>query len=437
MKNVLTLTPYFGCAGFTAMCHLSISAFVKRRTLSALIAMTLLAFCGGCSKKDDPVPDPSEKPEEKPGTVTEEDISYDKSFSIHLGKAKVAAMHSDGKVIISGISNNTTATLFRVDKDGKHDASFNIDLDKSWVIKKIQVLAMQSDGRVIVGGQFVLSGKTYNIIRLTASGALDKSFTAQQDNQTSSIDEAGISALTVQKNDKIVFNATALSNGYLHNYLGRLNADGSTDIDFQFVLPTLPPELRGGNLYQIMALPDNKLLVCGSIVIKSRDNKTSRRDIMRLNADGSLDPAFNFQEKLLGVFTCLTTQSDGKILAGGQFTGQVDESQRDTQYNYANILRLNTNGAIDQSFTVVKNQVLPVEIVTRADNSFVALSGLYPVKSHVSTFSSNGGFKIGYSIADDTSVMKRLFKQSENQFLVAGEMKSNGKDFALARLNIK
>ncbi len=64
-------------------------------------------------------------------------------------------------------------------------------------------------------------------------------------------------------------------------------------------------------------------------------------NVVRLKSDGSFDPAF--RSHINGRVVALTEQADGKLLVGGWFTGTGDRSTR-------GFVRLNADGSIDNSF---------------------------------------------------------------------------------------
>ena len=67
--------------------------------------------------------------------------------------------------------------------------------------------------------------------------------------------------------------------------------------------------------------------------------------ISSINTDGSVDGSFSIGSGFNSGVRGVAVQSDGKVLAGGQFT-----SYNGTSTNY--IVRLNTDGSIDTSFSV-------------------------------------------------------------------------------------
>ncbi len=118
------------------------------------------------------------------------------------------------------------------------------------------------------------------------------------------------------------------------NQVVRLNADGSLDNSFN---------AGTGNNSSINAVAlqsDGKVLIGG---VFTAANGTSRTNLARLNANGSLDSSFNPGAGANGSVNSLAAQSDGKVLIGGYFT-TINGTNRN------HIARLNANGSLDSSF---------------------------------------------------------------------------------------
>jgi uncharacterized delta-60 repeat protein len=94
---------------------------------------------------------------------------------------------------------------------------------------------------------------------------------------------------------------------------------------------------------------DTKILVGGTFV--TYKGVTCQARLTRLDATGNIDPTFNNGTAGIGangtVFT-ITIQSDSKILIGGSFTTY-------NNVNFGRIVRLNTDGSIDNSFNFNKS----------------------------------------------------------------------------------
>jgi uncharacterized delta-60 repeat protein len=151
-------------------------------------------------------------------------------------------------------------------------------------------------------------------------------------------------------------------NGVSRNSIARLNNDGSLDASFN---PGTGFEMSGnpGDVIDIDIQSDGKILVTNSA---STFNSVQTKPIIRLNADGTLDPSFDLQYTGIGSQTLLL-QPDGKII---YYTARINsDGSEDLSYSGAfgamalqsdgkvitggvNPKRLNTDGSIDNTFQV-------------------------------------------------------------------------------------
>lgn len=100
--------------------------------------------------------------------------------------------------------------------------------------------------------------------------------------------------------------------------------------------------VKNGVINATATQTDGKILAAGNFF--SHDNVPTVR-IIRLNPDGSTDTGFNTGAVFSGVVYTIALQTDGKILLGGTFT-----DFNGSGYNY--IIRLNSDGSVDSSFNV-------------------------------------------------------------------------------------
>jgi uncharacterized delta-60 repeat protein len=114
----------------------------------------------------------------------------------------------------------------------------------------------------------------------------------------------------------------------------RLNADGSVDASFD------PGSGANNSVRSFAVQPDGKILVGG---LFTEFNGAPRESIVRLNQDGSLDASFAGVDFNFTTVTDIVIQPDGKILVGGNFFS-VNGTTR------TNIVRLNANGTLDANF---------------------------------------------------------------------------------------
>ncbi|MFN3756141.1 MAG: T9SS type A sorting domain-containing protein [Flavobacterium sp.] len=145
-----------------------------------------------------------------------------------------------------------------------------------------------------------------------------------------------VRSIAVQPDGKIVVGGSFLFyNGVSRRCLARLNEDGTLDTSFD-----IGTGFQSGEVHFIKIQENDKILVGGTF---ASFNGLPKSWILRLNEDGSLDSTFNLTGTGIngGVFNILT--NNDKIIIGGSFNNFNGESKR-------NVLRLNNNGTLDNSF---------------------------------------------------------------------------------------
>ena len=238
---------------------------------------------------------------------------------------------SDGKIIISGsfnsFNNNSAYNIVRLNSNGSIDNSF---LSGSGFDSYINDIQEQADGKILVAGLF----KNYNgknvsgIIRLNTNGLIDTAFN-QNIGSTGAVDlitilEDGFLFCTNEYDDIIVGGVV------------KVNSNGYYDFNFN-------PKTGANNSVNALAQQfDEKLLIAGQYSIY---NNSKLKNISRLNLDGSVDYTFNSGSGLVGTVKIIKTQSNGKILIAGSFDSYNGSPQK-------NIVRLNKNGEVDNSFII-------------------------------------------------------------------------------------
>jgi uncharacterized delta-60 repeat protein len=112
------------------------------------------------------------------------------------------------------------------------------------------------------------------------------------------------------------------------------------------------------SVYSMALQPDGKIIVAGLFRFFDFASGKARQSVLRLNADGTLDPSFNPPELTSpdgGAAAVLSAavQADGKILLGGDL-GRADDRR------VSHVIRLQTHGAIDTRFNpeVVRRDIL-------------------------------------------------------------------------------
>jgi uncharacterized delta-60 repeat protein len=247
------------------------------------------------------------------------DGSLDSTFGGVISNSAVncLAIQTDGKVLVSGMPEDHTHYLWRVNSDGSVDTDFTNAAPL--LSGPLNCLAVQSDGKILLGGGFSIGTPAIrtNLARLNPDGTLDATFLAGA-NST-------VYSLGLQADGSILAGgAFSLLNGVYRPQIGRFHSDGSLDTNFNASV--------GEAVYSLLVQPDGKILVDGPF------------SLLRLNGNGTRDT--NFIPPLVEQVNSLGLQADGKIVIGGAFPtfygGPTPPRSR--------FARLNADGTIDPYF---------------------------------------------------------------------------------------
>ncbi|HWM23237.1 MAG TPA: delta-60 repeat domain-containing protein [Chthoniobacterales bacterium] len=215
----------------------------------------------------------------------------------------------DGKILVGGffdgansIGGETRNHMARLDATSGLADSFDPNPDSA-----PRSIVVQADGKILAGGSFdTIGGQARsNIARLDPTTGLADSFDPGANKQV-------VWCIAVQADGKILAGGTFTNiAGQTRNRIARLETDGRPD-------RTLDAGIFGvgGYVLATAVQADGKILVGGFF---STVLGVARGNIARLNADGSLDPAFNPGAN--ATVNAIAVQVDGKVLAGGAFTG--------------------------------------------------------------------------------------------------------------------
>ena len=288
------------------------------------------------------------------------DGTRDTAFTTNTGTGadssiETIAIQSDGKILVGGYftSWNGTAVnyIVRLNSDGTRDTAFTTNTGTG-ANSSIETIAIQSDGKSLVGGFFGSWNGTAvgRIVRLNSDGTSYETLSAFATSTTTCV--------AIQSDGKILVGGFFTAwNGITVGRFVRLNSDGAMDTAFT----TNTGTGANSSILSVAIQSDGKILVGGSFTTW---NGTTVNRIVRLNSDGTRDTAFTTNTGT-GANTTIETiaiQSDGKIIVGGSFT----------IWNGATvgfIVRLNSNGTRDTSFTTNTGTGANTTIVTIAIQS--------------------------------------------------------------------
>jgi len=239
---------------------------------------------------------------------------------------------TDGKIIAGGAftqyKGQQNNRIIRINTDGNRDTTFDNSIGFD---TEPYCIVQQSDGKLIIGGFFnsYKNITSNNIVRINTDGNRDSSFVTGAGFNGNVVD------LLIQPDGKtLVGGGFTTYNNTGVNYITRLNSDGTRDISFS----------TGSGFSDIVEClelqQDGKILVGGSF---TQFNGSTANKLVRLNSTGTIDNTFNIGTGFNDNVTCLAVQPDQKIVVGGYFNNFNGTS-------YYKILRLNTNGSLDNTF---------------------------------------------------------------------------------------
>ncbi len=215
-------------------------------------------------------------------------------------------------------------------------------------------LSIQSDGKIVVGGYFLnnLFVQIGIVVRVNADGTLDNSFSGDG---MQTIDFGGsdffIGDLTIQNDGKILFTGFATLVGYREFYIARINVDGSPDHSFSGDGLATPntgadPPIVPGIATSVVVQPDGRIMIAGSY------QNASAFAIARYNSDGNLDLTLDGDGVLadhkasgISMHNAVAVQADGKIVTAG-----TSGAPSGNEAHFA-VARYNIDGSLDPSFS--------------------------------------------------------------------------------------
>ncbi|MDB6038242.1 MAG: hypothetical protein JWM99_2083 [Verrucomicrobiales bacterium] len=271
------------------------------------------------------------------------------------------------------------------------DSSFRASVDGS-----IATLAAQPDGKLIIGGSFqaVNDQSVVNLSRLNADGSVDSSFVLD-----GAISSAVQSVLLAPGGKIICQGSTVTSGGQTISPLFRLNNNGSIDQTFS--------PFAGCRARKIAVQTD------GKVVIGYRNAPY----VARLNVDGSMDSTFQAalteSPAMEAGVDSLAIQVDGKILVGGTFN---------TQMGSQNLVRLNSDGSLDESYSGAPGPLLYVyNIFIQNDGKAIASGKTAPYYGSLPLFRRlNSDRTLDTSFADGSQKVA-VAAQSGDTFYTKGQ----------------
>ena len=337
------------------------------------------------------------------------------------------AIQRDGKILIGGIFHTVLGVarnyIARLNTDGTLDVAFNPN-----ATNEVDAIAVQSDGKILAGGQFGgpngIGGQTRNFIaRLDATTGLADSFDPNANNPVFSI--------AVQADGKVIIGGefTTLSpNGGTaipRNRIARLNQDGTVDTAFN-------PD-ASGTVHSIAVQMNSKILAGGEFSGPNSIGGQTRNYIARLDATTGL--ADSFDPNANNFIDAIAVQADGKILAGGEFSGANSIGGRTRNY----IARLDATTGLADSFDPNANDEIQ-SIALQTDGKILA-GGFFSTiggqtRNRIARLDATTGLADSFD-ANANGDVDSIAVQADGKILAGGEFSNIGGQLrnAFARLS--
>jgi len=208
-------------------------------------------------------------------------------------------------------------------------------------------LSILPDGKILVAGD----GENFYLDRFNPDGSNDAGFGVDgRVNISLDNKESSCSAMAIQPDGKIVLVGYIVPNAaYTDIAILRCKPDGSLDSSFGINGLASFDFNHYDYAYDVVIQPDGKIVVIGNFTKNLDDNFDSY--ILRLNTDGSIDENFGTEGinkihyPLSTINVAVTIQPDGKLLMGGTYNKYGGKPDYIVE-------RFNTDGSIDNSFGV-------------------------------------------------------------------------------------
>jgi uncharacterized delta-60 repeat protein len=326
-----------------------------------------------------------------------QDGTLDTSFDMGSGfnnTVNTIAVQADGAIIIGGDFTNYNGSavprLARLWPNGSLHTEFISALGTGPNLPVIKVAATEAG--ILVGGYFTQFGtiNTGSITRLRYDGSLDNTFNTAQAGAAGP--QARIEAIQMQGNQILIGGNFETYNGAARTNLARLNSDGTLDESFAAGNPN-------ATVFAVHMRPwDDKILIGG---LFTQYNGTAANRLARLMPDGTLDPDFNAGTGPNNSVRSIFSQSDNKVIAGGEFTAFAGAATR-------GIARTQATGQRDNAFGLSNAMDGFVYAIAFQDSGQLLVGG---------NFSVIGGQKRGSlaRLADETILSKPMPKAMDLQ----------------------
>jgi uncharacterized delta-60 repeat protein len=319
-------------------------------------------------------------------------------FRIPAPVTRLAAQ-PDGKLLTTGdfdlVDGVRTGPLIRLDNNGNLDASFHppvIDDNPRGID-----LNLERNDSILFS---VTTGYQFPQMRLLPDGSIDPAFPRQNLGHH----------FKVRSDDKIV---TADHSRVVQ----RLLSDGNVDSTFSATQVTFGGPYAN-SMVDLGIQPDGKVVVAGNGAFYANIHSFPyKAGVFRLNSYGGIDtsfnpPAFSGDSRV----NCVAVQVDGKILLGGRFDVFPP--------TLPNIIRLNSDGSIDNTFTAMPDYTVS-KILVEDGGTILIGGGFTKVNGQpaagVARLQSNGQLDPSFTLDTGGSAVYALTLLADGRVVAGGE----------------
>lgn len=242
--------------------------------------------------------------------------------------------------VFASYHSNASSKFIKLDHFGAVAQVFSDNTGTNGTVYAVAT-ATDNSGDVYIGGNFTgYNGVTsHYLVRLNPDGSVDSGFGIGD-----GFDGAVFTIVLANDNSGDLYVGGSF-NRYNNQYFGgivRLNSDGSVDSLF-----SPGTGVYGGTVFSIAEANDGSNDLYAGGYFSSYD-ATSRKNLVRINRDGSIDPGlvttgsgFDYPVRAITPANDLS----GDLYVGGEFT-----SYNTTPSNH--VIRLNSDGSIDSAFNI-------------------------------------------------------------------------------------
>ena len=289
--------------------------------------------------------------------------------NINPGKIRAIKILADEKVLIGGdfdkINNAFRAKIARLNSDSTLDESFQINTSGTGnyfsQISDVYYFDIQNDGKILVSGNFtyLVGGfQRSNLVRLNPNGSIDSTFNLSVTiNDHFITSNAGRNKPLRTPAGKILVGTSRLNSMETTGFPLLLNDNGSKDNSFN---PTLYPTANSLTIFDTAIQADGKILVAGRHTTGNINQNILKGFIVRLNSNGTVDETFQTVEILDKEIFAFTVLQNGQILIVSRTSVQSEVSRLNTDGSFDNTFNtgIGANGKINALAVLPDNKIL-------------------------------------------------------------------------------